>query len=90
MKNEILDDFFHDKLRNEIEEGEMVFWDGRPRFNTYSSIIAAGFILFMSSHLILETIEERRYWLGVFVIALITYAIYTLFKQLRKNKVSNH
>ena len=79
MKNNILDDIFHDKLRDGLEEGEIVVWDGKPRYSNYSRLVAAGFIfIFFGIHLY-NTIVDKNYWFALLMVLAITFSIIRLF-----------
>lgn len=82
MKNQILDDIFNDKLRDQLEEGEVVIWEGKPQFNNYNRFIAAGFMfLFIGCHLF-NSITQKQHWLtAIIVIALVFSVIQLLFRQ---------
>ena len=46
MKDEILDDNFNSELRNQLEEGEKVIWEGRPYKNRYTFLVILMPIIF--------------------------------------------
>lgn len=84
MKNNILDDIFHDKLRDNLKEGEIVVWDGAPRFNNYSRLVVVGFIfLYLGIHLF-HSIQEKEYWMvALMTSAIILSLIQIFFRQSR-------
>ncbi len=90
MKNNILDDIFHDKLRDNLEEGEVVVWDGKPRFTKYSSLISTGSIFFLLGINLLLSIPDEDYWLISFWSALIILSIVELFFSTKEDSVSYH
>ena len=63
MKNQILDDIFNDKLRDQLEEGEVVIWEGKPRFNNYNRLIAIGFIFLVFGINLIEAISKNKHWM---------------------------
>ena len=86
MNNNILDDIFHDKLRDDIKEGEVVVWDGKPRFSNYSRLVAAGFLfLFIGIHL-LSSIREKEHWLTALLLSAIILSLAQLFLRQRKTR----
>lgn len=82
MKNSILDDIFHDNLRDNLEEGEVVTWDGKPQFNNYSRLVAAGFIfIFIGVHFF-NSIRDENYWMTAFTaIGMIISFVQLFFRQ---------
>ena len=86
MNKNILDDIFHDKLRDNLEEGEVVVWDGKPRFNNYSRLIATGSIFLFSGTHLFFSINDQDYWFAAFWLALIIFSIVELFYRQRKTR----
>ncbi|MFK7774084.1 MAG: hypothetical protein AB8F94_18170 [Saprospiraceae bacterium] len=86
MKNEILDDIFNDSLRDQLEEGEVVIWEGKPQFNNYSRMRTIGYWLLCFGLLFSNSIRKERYWLLVFTIVGVIYTGYHLFLNQKKTR----
>ncbi len=46
MKNEILDDIFKDKLRDQLVEGEIIIWEGKPYNGNFVFVFLCLFLLY--------------------------------------------
>ena len=86
MKNQILDDIFHDKLLNNLEEGEIVFWDGSPRFNGYSMSIAIGFLFVISGASFYNAIQTKELWMIISSFVLFLFMAYHLFSTQKRTR----
>ena len=86
MKNEILDDIFNDKLRDQLEEGEVIFWDGKPRFSNYSRFVASFFIIFSFGIIFCTSIIDKDYWWTLFTGLGLTYSLFNIFLQQRRTR----
>ncbi|MFK8010182.1 MAG: PH domain-containing protein [Saprospiraceae bacterium] len=86
MKNEILDDIFKDKLRDQLVEGEIIVWDGKPRFSNYSRLVAFFFIIFFFGIYLYSTIVDKKYWLTLFIVLGITYSLFNIFLKQKKTR----
>jgi len=82
MKNEILDDIFNDKLRNQLEKGEVVIWEGKPQFNNYNRLTIGGFFFaFMGINLFKSVLEAQHRMTWIIVIILIGLLIQIFLRQ---------
>jgi hypothetical protein len=86
MKNEILDDIFNDNLRDQLVKGEIIVWEGKPRFSNYSRLVASFFIISPFGFLFYTSIIHKDYWLTLFFGLGITYSLFDIFLQKRKTR----
>lgn len=86
MKNEILDDIFNDKLRDQLEEGEAVIWEGKPQFNNYSRLVAAGFMFFFIGINLINSITQEQHWLTAIIVAALIFSVIQLFFRQKKTR----
>ena len=86
MKNEILDDIFTDNLRNQLEDGEVIIWEGKPHFNNYSRLVTAwSMFLFIGFNLI-YSISQNIHWLTALIIIALIFSIFRLFFRQKKTR----
>lgn len=87
MKNKILDDTFHDQLRDQLSPGEIIVWEGQPKFNSYSRLIAVWFTIFcVNSLIVLIGIHEKEYWWATIFFCLILLSIYEIIINQKKTR----
>jgi len=86
MKNEILDDIFNDKLRDQLEENEVVIWEGKPRFNNYNRFITAGFMFFFIGVNLINSTTQNQHWLTAIIVVALIFSVIQLFFRQKKTR----
>lgn len=86
MKNKILDDIFNDNLRKQLEEGEVVIWEGKPQFNNYNRLVTAGFLFLFIGVNLINSILGNHHWLTAIIIVALVFSVFRLFFRQKKTR----
>lgn len=87
MKNQILDDIFHNKLPVELKEDEVIQWDGKPyvsQWSKFKTILFVGFTPLIYLLIFIEDPEDK--WFYLIFAPLLIFAFFSVFRKQKKTR----